>query len=602
MLPIGKGLPEKGGEIMTILNFITLFGGLAFFLYGMTVMSGGLEKMSGGKLEKTLKKMTSNPFKSLLLGAGITIAIQSSSAMTVMLVGLVNSGIMQLEQTVGVIMGSNIGTTLTAWLTSAAGIESDSILISLLKPENFAPIFALVGISLIMLSKKTKRKDIGGILVGFAVLMYGMKLMSSSMAPLSSDPSFTSILTAFKNPLFGVLIGTVVTGVIQSSAASVGILQALALTGNITFSMAIPIIMGQNIGTCVTSLISSIGVNKNAKRVAAVHISFNIIGTAICLSVYCLLDAFSLIPFADTAISTFGIAICHTVFNVVTTIMLLPFSKMLVKLARLVVRDKDGDKHGEKYAFIDQRLLNTPSVALSECQGKTVEMAHIAKDTINTGLEIIEIYDEEKANRIIENEDMLDMYEDKLGSYLVKLSQSDLSDADGQKISKLLHTIGDFERLGDHAVNLLKTAEEIHEKHMTFSKQAQNELRVLTNALHEILDITISAFETDNTVLAKQVEPLEQVIDELIAATKYNHINRLKNGSCTIEIGFVLNDMLTNYERISDHCSNIAVAIIEVEQNAFDTHKYLTKVKTGNDEDFVKAFNMYNEKYIIKNS
>lgn len=601
-MPIGKGLPEKGGEIMTILNFITLFGGLAFFLYGMTVMSGGLEKMSGGKLEKTLKKMTSNPFKSLLLGAGITIAIQSSSAMTVMLVGLVNSGIMQLEQTVGVIMGSNIGTTLTAWLTSAAGIESDSILISLLKPENFAPIFALVGISLIMLSKKTRRKDIGGILVGFAVLMYGMKLMSSSMEPLSSDPSFTSILTAFKNPLFGVLIGTVVTGVIQSSAASVGILQALALTGNITFSMAIPIIMGQNIGTCVTSLISSIGVNKNAKRVAAVHISFNIIGTAICLSVYCLLDAFSLIPFADTAISTFGIAICHTVFNVVTTIMLLPFSKMLVKLARFVVRDKDGDKQGEKYAFIDQRLLNTPSVALSECQGKTVEMAHIAKDTINTGLEIIEIYDEEKANRIIENENMLDMYEDKLGSYLVKLSQSDLSDADGQKISKLLHTIGDFERLGDHAVNLLKTAEEIHEKHMTFSKQAQNELRVLTNALHEILDITISAFESDNTVLAKQVEPLEQVIDELIAATKYNHINRLKNGSCTIEIGFVLNDMLTNYERISDHCSNIAVAIIEVEQNAFDTHKYLTKVKTGNDEDFVKAFNMYNEKYIIKNS
>lgn len=587
---------------MTILNFITLFGGLAFFLYGMTVMSGGLEKMSGGKLEKTLKKMTSNPFKSLLLGAGITIAIQSSSAMTVMLVGLVNSGIMQLEQTVGVIMGSNIGTTLTAWLTSAAGIESDSILISLLKPENFAPIFALVGISLIMLSKKTKRKDIGGILVGFAVLMYGMKLMSSSMEPLSSDPSFTSILTAFKNPLFGVLIGTVVTGVIQSSAASVGILQALALTGNITFSMAIPIIMGQNIGTCVTSLISSIGVNKNAKRVAAVHISFNIIGTAICLSVYCLLDAFSLIPFADTAISTFGIAICHTIFNVVTTLMLMPFSKMLVKLARFVVRDKDGDKHGEKYAFIDQRLLNTPSVALSECQGKTVEMAHIAKDTINTGLEIIEIYDEEKANRIIENENMLDMYEDKLGSYLVKLSQSDLSDADGQKISKLLHTIGDFERLGDHAVNLLKTAEEIHEKHMTFSKQAQNELRVLTNALHEILDITISAFESDNTVLAKQVEPLEQVIDELIAATKYNHINRLKNGRCTIEIGFVLNDMLTNYERISDHCSNIAVAIIEVEQNAFDTHKYLTKVKTGNDEDFVKAFNMYNEKYIIKNS
>lgn len=583
---------------MSVFNFITLFGGLAFFLYGMTVMSGGLEKMSGSKLESTLKKMTSNRIKSLALGAGITIAIQSSSAMTVMLVGLVNSGIMQLEQTVGVIMGSNVGTTLTAWLTAATGIKSDNVFVSLLKPENFSPIFALVGIALIMMSKKTKRRDIGGVFVGFAVLMFGMKLMSDSMAPLAESEVFGSLLTMFNNPLLGVLLGTVVTGVIQSSAASVGILQALALTGNISYGMALPIIMGQNIGTCVTSLISSIGVNKNAKRVAAVHVSFNVIGTTVFLIAYSLLDAFHLLPFADLPVNTVGIALMHTIFNVGTTIILLPFSKLLVKIAKTVVRDGKSEKT-EEYTFIDERLLNTPSFAIAECLSRTKTMAQLAENSIYSALKVVHKFDSKLSVEIEQTEEKIDMYEDKLGTYLVALSKNDLSDSDNREISKLLHTIGDFERLGDHAVNLLKTAREIDEKQIHFSDEAVRELSVLESALHEIIEITIAAFKNNDIDAARRVEPLEQVIDELIVAVKSHHVSRLQKGNCTIELGFVLNDILTNYERISDHCSNIAVTLIEVEQNAFDTHEYLSDVKTGKDEFFKKAFDEFSEKYAV---
>lgn len=583
---------------MTVFNFITLLGGLSFFLYGMTIMSGGLEKMSGSKLESTLKKMTSNRLKSLALGAGITIAIQSSSAMTVMLVGLVNSGIMQLEQTVVVIMGSNVGTTMTAWLTSAAGIESDNVFISLLKPENFSPIFALVGIMLIMLSKNTKRRDIGNVLVGFAVLMFGMKLMSSSMSPLAESEAFAGMLTAFNNPFFGVLIGAAVTGIIQSSAASVGILQALALTGGISYGMALPIIMGQNIGTCVTSLISSIGVNKNAKRVAAVHVSFNVIGTAVFLIAYIAFDALNLLPFAHLPVNTVGIALMHTIFNVGTTIILLPFSKMLVKIASLIVRDSKSEQT-EEYTFIDERLLNTPSFAIAECLSRTKAMAVMAESSIYSALTLVHKYDRKLSEQVGSNEQKIDMYEDKLGTYLVSLSKNELSDSDNREISKLLHSIGDFERMGDHAVNLLKTAREIDEKQIRFSADAERELSVLEDALREIIKMTMGAFCNNDLTAAHNVEPLEQVIDELIASVKSHHVNRLQKGNCTIELGFVLNDILTNYERISDHCSNIAVTLIEIEQNVYDTHEYLSDVKTGKDEFFKKAFAEYKAKYAV---
>ena len=582
---------------MDLFSVITLLGGLAFFLYGMHVMSTGLEKMAGGKLERILKRMTSNPLKSLLLGAGITIAIQSSSAMTVMLVGLVNSGIMQLGQTVGVIMGSNIGTTLTAWILSLAGIESENIWIKLLKPENFAPIVALIGIILLMAAKEKKKKDIGVICIGFSVLMYGMELMSAAVSPIAEIPEFQHLLTAFKNPLLGVLVGAVFTGVIQSSAASVGILQALSMTGGITCSMAFPIIMGQNIGTCVTALLSSFGTNKNAKRVVVIHMSFNIIGTALCLLVFYGLNVLFRFPFMEAVINPLGIAAAHSVFNIVTTAILLPFSRMLVKLANAVIRD---NSESESYTFLDERLLNTPSFAISECNNMTVKMAELARNTIFQSIKLISDYQEKDAETILKNEDKLDLFEDKLGTYLVKLSSKALSDADSKQVSKMLHTIGDFERLGDHAVNILNVAQEIHEKKMSFSDEAEKELRQLIPALKEILEITMTAFESDDVSLATRVEPLEQVIDYLIAEIKRNHIERLQTGKCTIEMGFVLSDMLTNFERVSDHCSNIAVAMIEVDRNSFGTHEYLSGVKSMNDEQFNTCFSAYCEKYGVK--
>ena len=582
---------------MDIFSVFTLCGGLAFFLYGMSVMSSGLEKVAGGKLEQMLKKMTSNAFKSLLLGAGITIAIQSSSAMTVMLVGLVNSGIMELSQTVGVIMGSNIGTTLTAWILSLAGIESDAVWLRMLKPESFAPIVAFIGILLIMVSKGDRRRSVGSIMVGFAVLMYGMELMSDSVSPLADMPQFSSILTAFTNPILGVVVGAVFTGVIQSSAASVAILQALSLTGSITYGMALPIIMGQNIGTCVTALLSSIGVNRNARRVAVVHISFNLIGTVVFLVLFFGADIFFHFPFMDMGIDPVGIAMVHSVFNIATTLMLLPFSKQLVKIANVVIKDKAGD---QKFTFVDSRLLATPSVAIAECNNKAVEMAQIAKETIVKALSLLDNYDPNVASEVKVNEDKLDLYEDKLGTTLVQLSSKALSDSDSRKVSKQLHTIGDFERIGDHAVNLWKAAEEIHEKGIRFSPQAEDEIRTLTSALKEILDITTQAFSLDDLRIAKQVEPLEQVIDCLIADIKSNHISRLQSGHCTIEMGFVLSDILTNCERVSDHCSNIAVAQIETEQNTYQAHEYLNGVKNAGNEDFQQAFDKYRAQYRLE--
>ncbi len=581
---------------MDIFSFLTLFGGLAFFLFGMHLMSSGLEKLSGGKLESILKKMTSTPLKSLALGAGITIAIQSSSAVTVMLVGLVNSGIMEIGQTVGIIMGSNIGTTLTAWILSLTGIESDNILMNLLKPENFSPVFALVGIIMLMASKKQRKKDIGTILLGFAVLMYGMELMSGSVAPLADSPSFANLLTAFNNPVLGIAVGTIFTGIIQSSAASIGILQALALTGSITYGMAIPIIMGQNIGTCATALISSIGVSQNARRVAVIHISFNVIGTIVCYSLFSIANAIFSFAFVDTPINAAGVALCHSVFNIVTTIMLLPFSKQLEKLSRFIVRDK---KHDEQDVLIDERLLRSPSFAIAECQNLTSSMADTAEQIISLALNLLGNWDDDRSEEVDKLEDMLDHYEDKIGSFLVQVSSKTLSDKDSQTTSKLLHSIGDFERIGDHAVNLKESAAEMHEKEISFSDAAKEELAVIITALCEILSLAVRSFKENDSELAGRVEPLEEVIDELVESARMRHIARLKRGECTIELGFVFTDILTNIERVSDQCSNIAVCVIETQKNAFDTHSYLNSIKTIPSSGFAEKFDYYNKKYML---
>ena len=581
---------------MSILNFIALFGGLAFFLYGMNVMSHGLEKMAKGKLERTLKKASSNKLLALFFGAVITIAIQSSSALTVMLVGLVNSGILEFGQTIGVLMGSNIGTTLTAWILSLAGIESDVIWLQLLKPINFSAVFAFVGILLTMVSKKQKQKNIGNILLGFAILMFGMDLMGNSMEPLTQIEGFTSLLTAFKNPFIAVLFGAVFTGIIQSSAASVGILQTLALTGHVTYGMAIPIIMGQNIGTCVTALLSSIGVSRNAKKVAVIHLSFNILGTVFCLVPYLVLDAILNFAFTDMEITPFMIAVAHSIFNWVTTLILLPFTKQLEKFANLVIKEKESDK---PLILLDDRLLTVPAFAVSECNGRTLEMAKFAKDAITTSIDLIGNHSAEKIEHILACEDKLDLYEDKLGSYLVKISNHGLSESDSRKKVRILHTIGDFERIGDHAVNLVKVADEMKEKGISFSDEATRELAVLTDALKEIIEITFNAYETTSTMLASRVEPLEQVIDGLIAKIKNNHIERLQTGHCTIELGFVLSDLLNNYSRISDHCSNVAVALIESERGEFDTHEYLSSIKYGGNSSFSECFDEYANKYSI---
>ncbi len=561
---------------MNIFSLFTLCGGLAFFLYGMTVMSKSLEKMAGGRLERLLKRMTSNPIKSLLLGAGITIAIQSSSAMTVMLVGLVNSGVMELGQTIGVIMGSNIGTTLTAWLLSLTGIESDSFFVNFLKPKNFSPLLALAGILLIMGSKKQRRRDVGRVMMGFSILMYGMELMSGSVAPLADMPEFTDLMTAFTNPLLGVLVGAAFTGIIQSSAASVGILQALAMTGSVTYGMAIPIIMGQNIGTCVTALISSIGVSRNAKRVSVIHISFNLIGTAVGLIVLCGGNAIFGFPFLSDSVNAVGVAFCHTVFNVCTTLLLLPFTRQLEWLAKKAISTEDKPSD---FAFLDPRLLRTPGVAVSECASMVNQMGALAQASMNLVLDQFLQYTEAREEEILANEDKLDIYEDRLGGYLVQISQHGTSADDNHTISRLLHAIGDFERIGDHILNLQQSAKELHDKQLRFSDAAREELAVLTHLMQDILDASLSCFREDDPIAAQQVEPLEETMDCLTDEIRSRHIRRLQTGECTIQLGFVLNDLLNNFERVSDHCSNIAVSVIEERDSHIAAHAYLHDMK-----------------------
>ena len=586
---------------MNIFSVITLIGGLAFFLFGMNVMSGSLEKMAGGKLELLLKKMTANPIISLVMGAVITIAIQSSSATTVMMVGLVNSGIMDFAQTLQIIFGANIGTTLTSWILSLSGIESDAVWMQMLKPENFAPLFAMVGIVMTMVCKSDKKRSIGTVLVGFAVLIFGMNLMGEAVSPLADSPAFAQLMTKFNQPLIGLAVGTVVTGIIQSSAASVGMLQALSLTGSISYAMAIPIIMGQNIGTCVTAMISSIGTNTQAKRVAVMHISVNVLGTLIWLPLLTLTNAIFHFAFMDWAVSPVTIAMLHSVFNILTTLVLMPFSKYLLKLAVWVVKEKGTAVPGEELdavPFLDERLLSTPSVAIQECNSQTCKMLELARENIRLAVQQFSHYSDSDQLLVLQTEEEIDAFEDRLSTYLVKLSAQALSQNDSHVISKMLHAIGDFERLGDHAVNLNKVAKEIHDKGLSFTQEAQAELNTLLQAIDEILTMTVTAYERNDTDLAARVEPLEEVIDQLIAKMKDQHIRRLQQGACTIEKGFIFSDILNNCERISDHCSNIAVAVIEVEHDSFDAHRYLQGVKYGNHE-FNLIFQEYAAKYAM---
>ena len=581
---------------MNFFSFLRLLLGLSFFLFGMSAMSSNLERLAGGKLEYTLKKMTAKPLLSLLLGAGITIAIQSSSATTVMLVGLVNSGIMEFARTLNVIFGANIGTTLTAWILSLSGIEGGNFFTQMLKPENFSPILAVIGIIMTMVSKSEKKKSIGTIFVGFAVLMYGMELMSDAVSPIAEMPGFTSLMQKVSNPLLGILIGTVVTAVIQSSAASIGILQALSMTGSITWGTAIPIVMGQNIGTCITAVISCIGTNSNAKRVAFVHTAIKVIGSVIFLPAYLLFDYFTGQTMSQMTVNPVGVALIHTVYNIAVTVILMPFSSLLIKMTEKMVKDKKAKGEKDEIFRLDDLLLRQPSVAVNECENYTLKMSKISHEALLNSFKIMDSFDKELEEKILSQEDDVDRLEDALGTYLVKLSSQAVSAYDSRRISKMLHTIGDFERLSDHAVNLLKVSQEMHDKGISFSAGAQREIDVLRQATENIISITMVAFENNDSELAARVEPLEQVIDNLTDEIKSHHIDRLQSGDCTIEMGFVLSDTLTNFERISDHCSNIAVAIMELVKGSFDTHKYLNSVKYD-DAEFKNTYTGFEKKY-----
>ena len=581
---------------MDIYSIITLCGGLAFFLFGMHVMSGSLEKVAGGKLEGILKTLTSNPGKSLVLGAVITIAIQSSSALTVMLVGLVNSGIMDLSQTVGVIMGSNVGTTLTAWILGLNGLKTDNFFLSMLKPENFSPIIALIGVIMIMGAKSAKKRDVGTIMVGFSVLMFGMDLMSDSVAPLANMPEFTSILTAFNNPILGVLIGAVFTGIIQSSAASVGVLQALSLTGSITYGMAIPIIMGQNIGTCVTALLSSIGVNKNAKKVSVIHISFNLIGTILGLIVYFIFKDLIKIGGFDNAINSFAVAGFHSVFNIATTIVLLPFSKRLVALANFVIKEGSTE---EKRVLLDERLLVSPSIAIGQCKIKTVYMANQASKAFLQSIAVFDKYTEEDKDEIKAVENELDELEDELNAYLIKISGTDVSDTDGKKINGMLHSIVDIERISDYAMSMILLAENMDKTKVSFSEGAKRDIDVLNRAVSEILVNAVECYTGENTKLASTVEPLKSIIDKLILNMRNRHVARLRTGECSGELGVVLTDYINYCDRVAGHCSNIAINVIQSGNIIFSEHDYLRDLNDAEKAEYEKNRNIYKERFAL---
>lgn len=583
---------------MDIFGILTMIGGLALFLFGMSLMGQALEKSAGNRLKGILSSLTDRPIKGLLLGAAVTAVIQSSSATTVMVVGFVNSGLMKLAQATGVIMGANIGTTITAWLLSLTGLQGDSLIVQLLKPTSFTPVLALIGIILYMFTKQERKKDIGVVLLGFATLMFGMDTMSDAVKPLANEPAFTNILLMFSNPLLGVLAGAALTAIIQSSSASVGILQAFALTGSISIGSAIPIIMGQNIGTTVTALISSVGTNKNARRTALIHFYFNLIGTVFCLIAFYALNAILRFDFLGDSISAFGIAVVHTSFNVICTTILFPFTHQLEVLACRTIPDSPIDER-KAMPVLDPRLMSMPAVAVERCRKVAGEMAALVQENILLAIAVLADYSEEAYREVEEMEDRTDKYEDLLGSYLVDLSTKDLSREDDREVSKLLRCINDFERISDHALNIAESAKELHEKKFTFSERAYLELQVITDALIEIIHLAIIAFNEENVEIALSVEPLEEVIDDLQLILKNAHVRRLQSGACTVEIGFIFNDLLTNFERVSDHCSNIAVCQIELSHERFDIHAYLNSTKTGDNQEFIKKFKAYSEKYAL---
>ena len=552
---------------MDFFGILKMVGGLALFLYGMDLMGEGLAKASGGKLEKILEKLTSNPIKAVLLGAGVTAVIQSSSATTVIVVGFVNSGIMKLEQAVGLIMGANIGTTVTSWLLSLAGIESGNFFINLLKPSSFSPILAIIGVVFLQFLKSDKKKNIGMIMVGFAILMTGMDTMSAAVKPLANVPEFTNILLMFSNPVLGLLAGAILTAIIQSSSASVGILQALCMTGAVTYGTALPIIMGQNIGTCVTAMISGIGASKNARRTALIHLYFNIIGTTVFLVVFYLINAFVDFAFLDTAANAAGIAVIHSIFNITATVVLLPFSKVLVKLACMTIRDDKveetlPDNADKVVKILEPRFLEMPAYATEVCMEATEKMAYLSVKSVVNAVGLLENYDEAEAQKVIDLEEEVDAYEDELGAYMVQLSRKDLAVHESQTLSMMLHSIGDFERLSDHSVTIRNAAEEMHKKEMKFSEHAQQELDEYIAQVQRIMDTTISCFRNRDLVAAGTIFPMEEVAEKLSAAARKNHIRRLRDGKCTIELGFVQSDLLTSMESIVDHCSNVAETVI----------------------------------------
>lgn len=588
---------------MDIFGVLSLIGGLAIFLYGMDLLGEGLTGASGGKLEKILEKLTSNPLKAVLLGAGVTAVIQSSSATTVMVVGFVNSGIMKLSQAVGVIMGANIGTTITSWILSLTGIESSNIFISLLKPTSFSPVLAAVGIVFLMFLKKESLKNSGKIMIGFALLMYGMDAMSSSVAPLAEVPQFASILTAFSNPVLGMLAGMLFTAIIQSSSASVGILQALCSTGILSYATALPIIMGQNIGTCVTALLSSIGATKNGKRAAIIHLYFNVIGTVTFMIVFYALNAVIHFSFLNLTAQEFGIAVIHTTFNIVTTAYLLPLRKVLEKLAYATIKLDDDEKRimdnrsGNEFALLDDRFLEAPSLAVEHCKQVINKMADISRESLFISMSLIGGYDEEQALRVGELETRADKYEDALGTYIMKISTKNLKKEDSEMLNVMLHCIGDFERISDYACNICDSARELQQKNMQFSPKAKTELDILSSAVREEVDISFDAFKSNNKNEADKVEPLEELIDTLAVELKARHIRRLREGKCTIELGFAHSDILNNLERVADHCSNIAVDVIQSDQLEFDAHEYLDRIKNKDNQQFARDYKTYKEKY-----
>lgn len=589
---------------MDFFSVLAMLGGLALFLYGMHSLGDGLEKLSGGKLERILERLTSKPVFAVLLGAGVTAAIQSSSATTVMVVGFVNSGIMKLRQAIYIIMGANVGTTITSWILSLTGIESGNFFIQLLKPTSFSPILALLGVIFIMFSKKEKRKDIGGILIGFAILMYGMDAMSSAVKPLADIPEFTNILTMFKNPFLGMIAGAILTAVIQSSSASVGILQALCATGALSFGSALPIIMGQNIGTCVTAMLSSVGTGKNARRAALVHLYFNIIGTLVFIIGFYAVNSFVHFEFLDTSASEMGIAVVHSSFNIAATLLLFPFAKLLERLACFTVKDNPENsvkktQMEKDFRALDTRFLDVPGLAISHCKGVAENMSQLSKECLFKAMSLVEHYDEDIAMEVSDLEDKVDKYEDELGTYLVKLSSRNLGENDSRMLTELLHCIGDFERISDHAINIQEAAKEMKDKELIFSEKAKKELQIFGQAVKDIVELSFKVFKEDDDHLARTVEPLEEVIDNLNIELKNRHIKRLRKGKCTIELGFVFSDITTSYERISDHCSNVAISLIQIHEDNYETHSYMDAMKQNEKKNFKEQYEEYSEHYIL---